>query len=293
VPSLERLGIEVVSIGLDVRNNTIQVGVHGLSDAKSARLLESYGGDLLVKEDTVGQFDECPTIFDCRPIKGGIAMRTVGGPPNQCTTGFAVRRSTGPIAILTAGHCNHLKANDELWLHDDDGFGRWLEGTWTAGATRTADVGLISIFSSDVNLMTKKNAMRNTNGVVTYVVGVASTLSQGMQVCREGATTSRDCGQLTIPAIKNKSEVPGGLFMWVTQSAQWDRDSLGGDSGGSTFYYSAGGTTGNVIALGTHVHSGTAAESKSWFSPIWPGRALYGSMFGETYLVCVNAACTD
>jgi hypothetical protein len=58
------------------------------------------------------------------------------------------------------------------------------------------------------------------------------------------------------------------------------------------FYYDSGGTTGSVVALGTHVHSeeGSGAN-EGWFSGIYRGSAYYEELWGVWYAPCETAAC--
>ncbi len=81
--------------------------------------------------------------------------------------------------------------------------------------------------------------------------------------------------------------------MTVTQVSTVNFDSTGGDSGGAVFKYVCGGTTGDVYALGTHVHSepdGPSAD-EGWFSGINEGEDDFSARFSFDYTVCQTPAC--
>jgi len=104
--------------------------------------------------------------------------------------------------------------------------------------------------------------------------------------------SGHDCGVVTEWQVGRASKVSGYSQMWVTDSTTVNFDSIGGDSGGPVFYYDSGGTTGPVIALGTHVHSeeGSGAN-EGWFSGIFQGSTNYNAMWGISYAPCGTAAC--
>jgi hypothetical protein len=56
-PALEKEGIKIVGVGPDVIQNTVYVGVQGLTDEIAATLRERYGEYLIVAEDSPGQAD--------------------------------------------------------------------------------------------------------------------------------------------------------------------------------------------------------------------------------------------
>lgn len=295
LPSTWASGIDVVRVAVKTSENRLRIGVHDLTDAERQMLLARYGAEIDVFEDGVAVSDACGGYNDCRPIKGGISINHDGGSAGECTSGFVVRGDTGALYLLTAGHCIQVHGGyDTLWEHDNDSFGRARRETWTPGGTGAADVGLITIFSAEQTLMTHKNQMRRTTNSVVSVVGVEmiGPGSEGGQACRVGRRSGHDCGIITEWSVGRASKVTGYKQMWVTDTTTMNFDSLGGDSGGSVFYYDNGGTTGSVVVLGTHVHSeeGTGAN-ESWFSNFWAGTVYYEQLWGMGYSPCLTAAC--
>ena len=291
VDDLQEQGIEVVRIALEPSRNTLMVGVLALTTKAESTLRERYGSELVIAEDGVAQSDACVGRNDCRPIKGGIAINPLGVAANQCTTGFIVKRSPGPgLGVLTAGHCLQVFGGyDVTWQHNADSFGNARHETWKPGLTGNSDVGYITIVESVPN----KNEMRRVNNSVVQVLSVATPIVGG-QGCRVGLTSGHKCGVITQYPAQRVSHVDGWANMTVTKTATLNFDSTGGDSGGSVFYYSTpGAESGNVVALGTHVHSeedGPAAN-ESWFSPYFDARGDYLNQFGYSYLICVQTAC--
>jgi V8-like Glu-specific endopeptidase len=288
-------GIDIVRVAVKTSQNRLRVGVRDLTESERQEILARYGSDLDVFEDGVAVSDACPATNDCRPIKGGISINHTGGAAGECTSGFIVRASDGTLRMLTAGHCIHVHGGyDTQWQHNSDAFGRARRETWTPGGTGNADVGLISIASAEQDLMTSKNKMRRTNDSVVSVIDtdVISAALEGSQACRVGRTSGHDCGIISEWLVGRASKVSGYERMWVTLSTTVNFDSLGGDSGGPVFYYDSGGTTGSVVALGTHVHSeeGSGAN-EGWFSGIYRGSAYYEELWGVWYAPCETAAC--
>lgn len=294
---LAELGIDVVHVSVRTSLNTVRIGVQGISPAVEIELKLRYGSDIIVFESKVAHSDICDATNNCRPIKGGISINHTGGAAGECTSGFVVKRTdNGSLAILTAGHCLQVHGGfDQAWQHNSQGFGRALYETWESGGTGDADVGLITIQSPDVALMTNKNQMRRTNGSVANVTSYLLNPTEGGQACRVGRTSGHDCGVITDSDVGHWSAVDGWASMWVTHTVEVNFDSLGGDSGGPVFYYPGGGTCCTPVrALGTHVHSLDPADNTGWFSPFWVGRSDYDAIpspVNHTYDLCLSASC--
>ncbi len=296
LPAIWASGIDVVRVAVKTSQNRLRIGVRDLAESERQELLARYGADLDVFEDGMAQSDACPATNDCRPIKGGISINHAGGSAGECTSGFIVRGSNGSLYMLTAGHCIETTGGyDIVWRHNNDGFGRARRETWIPGGTGSADVGLITIDSSEQSLMTNKNEMRRTNNSVVTVIGVDLIAPgiEGSQACRVGRTSGHDCGVVSEWKVGRASKVSGYSQMWVTDSTTVNFDSLGGDSGGPVFYYDNGGTTGPVAVLGTHVHSeeGSGAN-EGWFSGFFEGSSNYNALWGISYWPCMDAACS-
>ncbi len=290
-------GIQVVRVAIWTSQNTLRIGVTGLTADAEAKLKQRYGADIVVFETEVAHSDVCDASDNCRPMKGGIAINHTGGQPGECTSGFVVERTdNASLAILTAGHCIEVLGGfDQAWQHNSQGFGRALYETWEPGGTGDADVGLITIQSPDVALMTNKNQMRRTNGSVANVTSYTVNPVQGGQACRVGHASGHDCGQIRFSDVGHWSDVAGWSSMWASHTVEVDFDSAGGDSGGSVFYYPGGGTCCTPVrALGTHVHSLAPADNTGWFSSIWMGRTDYDAIpspVNYAYDICLSASC--
>jgi hypothetical protein len=282
-----------VRIAVKTSRNTLIVGVQGLTAAVANTLKQRYGFELIVIDDDIATADShCPAANDCRPIKGGIAINASGGLPSDCTAGFVVRlSSTNGLAILTAGHCIQVYGGyDVLWMHNNDSFGRARHETWVPGGSGPSDVGISTIFTTES--IPNKNHMRRINNNIVNVLGIQGAPGEGGQACRVGVAGGHDCGIVTDYPAMRVSSAPGWAAMTVNQTATVNFDSLSGDSGGPVFYYIGGGTTGNVVVEGTHVHSETGAGAdESWFSPFFVGRSDYQNRHGYSYLACTDADC--
>lgn len=294
--ALARAGIDVIRVAIREDSNTIRIGVHDLTATAEKELKSRYGADAVVFEASVAQSDACAGgSNDCRPMKGGLAINHDGGQVGECTSGFVIRRTdSGALGLLTAGHCIQVHGGfDETWRHNSIAFGHALYETWVPGGSGNADVGLIDLFSGEEAQMTAKNRVRRTNQGEASVTVVSAPVLHG-QACRIGVTSGQDCGMITDTDDANWSAVQGWQSMNVLHTAVFDKDSLGGDSGGPVIFYPGGGSCCSpVTALGTHVHSGTVAESTSWFSPYSWGRSAYSDLFpgGQTYNICLTPSC--
>jgi streptogrisin C len=296
LPELAASGIRVVRVAYSPHLNTLRIGVEGLTASAENVLRDRYGDGLVIFEDAVAHSDACDNPNNCRPMKGGIAISSSSASNawNQCTSGWVVKRNDNNAkVIVTAGHCIQVHGGfDHAWYHNFNGFGRALRETFEAGSSGDADVGLISLFSDELAAMPTKNLMRRNNGSVTTVTALGSPMDGG-QACRVGNTSGHDCGVITDPDTIRISEAPGVSDMTVLHTATWDKDSLGGDSGGPVFFCPGGGTCcGPVTALGTHVHSETGANAnESWFSPQFWGSWDYTASWGYSYSICLTASC--
>jgi hypothetical protein len=194
--------------------------------------------------------------------------------------------------VVTAGHCIELGGGSaDDWLHNGAKIGDALLETWAVGAD--ADVGLVTVLTSGSMWPATKNEVLAGPGTwVGKINAVRSNTQQheGDALCRVGITSGRTCGTLTLYDETNDSCNPAGTdCRAIDHTNETSFDSLGGDSGGSVFQYSP--TPGYVIGYGTHVHSGTPAQSTSWYSPIGWGYTAYDFYHPYTYHVCVTSAC--
>ncbi len=298
VDSLWAEGIEIVRVAVKTSENRLRLGVLNPGERVAQRLTELFGPAVTVFGDLPKALDVCDATNNCRPIKGGISMNPVGKAAGQCTTGFSVKSTAGNRYILTAGHCIQYHGGfDVVWQHNANRFGNARHETWIPGGNGPSDVGLIIIDSDEQAAMANQmNRMRRTNGSVVQVVGTAMLGSwlEGGQACRVGHTSGHDCGTISEWRVSSpRPSKAGSQTMMVTQVATVDFDSLGGDSGGPVFFYvNHPSESGNVYALGTHVHSEEGAGAdEGWFSGIIEGEDDFSGRFGYGYTVCDTSAC--
>lgn len=293
--ALKRDGIDVNMTAIDVKTNAVVVGIKGTRADDHAALEERFGGGIVVQESSAAESDACQTVDNCRPIKGGLDIRSAAN-NGGCTSGFVVRRSENSgLAVLTAGHC--IEFNGTLgtdWRHNGSKFGDALYETWRDN--NTADIGLIDIDTDEV--ITIKNE--------TYVGGAAGSPNiriitdwdpatshdQGDQACRFGITTRWECGVIKVEDATRESCVNNNqICKTIFHTVETDVDASGGDSGAAFIHYSIGTTR---IGLGTHVHSTdgySVANGKGWYSPIDWGKWTYQADFQLNYMICVTSSC--
>lgn len=280
-------GIGILETGIATDRNAVAIGVQGLTESEATALRQRFGPSLIIEEARPSQADACNNSADCRPLRGGIELVYLG--IDRCTSGFVVKQSaTAEIQFLTAGHCIAVNGGyGATWYHNGTTIGDARRETWHPNHIRGGDVGLIDMFSAQVP--TTKNLIHIGSGNSRTVAGWDSSQYVGDQSCRFGINGGLDCGSIVEVNITKDSPTPNDGTMKVTHTNVVNFDSLEGDSGGPFFYYGAGSY---VIAQGTHVHSGTAAEARSWFTPIAWGRTTFDEIWGYSYSVCVNSSCT-
>ena len=287
-PRLQAEGIKVVLTGILTSQNIVDVGVEGLTPEISQRLSDEFGAAIMVREEKTAQADACVSIKNCRPMKGGLEVKSAAD-NGQCTSGFVVKRAdNGALHLLTAGHCIEAHGGyDVVWRHNNDGFGRARHDTWHVNYTRDGDVGLLTILTAETPAT--KNQIYQSGTTVRSVTGWDSVQYQGDQSCRVGVNSTFTCGVINAVNVKRASTTFQGT-MWVEHTNQVSFDSTSGDSGGPMFFYS--GST--VVAQGTHVHSAPdgSPNAYGWFTPIYWGRQAFSSLHNYDYLVCTNSACT-
>jgi hypothetical protein len=300
-PELRRDGIHVTRTGIDIINNRVRVGVEQLDNAATATISDRFGRSIEVYQAAIGVSDACPTS-GCRPIKGGIEMDGENGRP--CTSGFLVRRTQhdARLAVLTAGHCIEVNnGTGAVWRHGGDRFGDGKFETWADNTD--ADVGIVEIDDSEIPAIANKVYLDPDGGCCGTVYTITGTLpdnnqTAGSSVCVYGfASNNSWCGAITDFDQANESVVEDyptagvDTSKTIIHTKEYDRNLIGGDSGGPV--YKAGTGSGTRIAMGTHVHSvaGGPNSQPGWYSPYGWGRWDYGQLTGDWYYLCVTAAC--
>ena len=196
-------------IDIDVRRNTLIVGVEDARQATVAAFQARYGDDVLVEQMRAPELDAC-TRTDCRyTLRSGLKT-------NSCTLAFTANART---RVLTAGHCSD---------------GNQTHGTEVYGMSEA------SIFAGRVDA--QKNTVTNGFGASASVyvgsatvarkvtsVGLWANLAVGTVVCKSGVTTEETCDQVESTDFA-WSEVPSGNRFIKTLYC-----ALGGDSGSGVY----------------------------------------------------------
>lgn len=299
--ALEAEGVDITSTGLRDDLNVVEVGVANFDGGVANELEDEFGPGVLIRAEHQAVADACKNVHDCRPIKGGLEIRSQWN-NGECTSGFVVKRlSTGTMYLLTAGHCIAVNGGyDKKWEHNhpdaaSNAFGWSRYETWVNGGSSYADVGLTTISADEVP--TLKNQIYVGGGVTNNIVDFDYWPSQlvGEVALMFGQTGGDYGGTITRRMVQNESEVPGVGSMTVTETMQVSFNPDGGDSGGPVFYLHPNGGS-SRIALGTHVHSDAGTSSATgdgWYSPVDRGYADMIQTHGGSweYAICETASC--
>lgn len=282
-------GVQLTSVGFDIEDNLVEVGVlNNVGRAES--LLEEHGQAVRVVQQNTPVFDACVSAKECPPAKGGIR---IDGTNSYCTSGFMAKRTDEGdpyLVLITAGHClQFAHSGSGPWKHDDESVG-WSDGrVFEAKSPPQAypvlptDVGIIDLKQSFEP--TNKNRILTTNTGTIMTVG-SWALSPGFHVvgtpvCRMGAGSAskqgwpaRKCGQVNQYRQTNlscKSAGEGPPCAWIEDTMRVSFDSTGGDSGGP-YWFGNAGTDSPLMAMGIHVHSQVDGDDpddkRGWYTPI-------------------------
>lgn len=307
IEELAEFGLQVTSVGFDLMENKVTIGLKHLTTTGREAILAKYGMAVAVRERAPAVADACPQT-GCLPLKGGIGMLGKGGAwPG--TVGYLARRtdvSPDVLVIVTAGHIVKLGsgATGDPFTHGTTNLGYGINSPAMAGKIHTffdladADVGLISVFSSVYP--TSRNQILVDEAPVTTrpVLNIQPAASQlpNSLVCRMGRTTLLQCGTIRDNDETMISDVSGVESHLIEHTVVYRRDALGGDSGGPIFVtVTPPGEPPEAVLYGTHVHSEGGAFSSTkegWYSPIDRGIAQLQSRHEPLALSpCVTGSC--
>lgn len=292
IDTLAKEGIEVLSIGLDISDDTVTVGIAGDAAGKRATVKARYGDFVKVATEDPGQAD-CSGLRDCPPLKGGIRIYDVPG-PGDCTAVYIAKKPNERFVLVTAGHCIKLDAQGNNWKHLSSdpvqGTSDYNNSVWccTDANDEGADVGFFLIDTGQEPGSKTKAIVSNSSATVDKIRADLPDYSpyqqEGAVVCRMGhgsidqddgysGYTAKKCGVIDQVEVEKKSTVTGYSTRWVDDLNVWEGDSTGGDSGGIVFA-NVPGQGDEIHLLGTHVHSSTdnpGADGYSWYEPVAEG----------------------
>ena len=322
-------GMLVTSVGYDIMDNVVEVGVaNKLATAKT--LLSEHGDAVRVVQEGAAVMDACNSAADCPSAKGGIKLV---GTKSFCTAGFMGKRADGNshLVLITAGHCTNFAqySGETVWKHGP-GSGEtvgWTEEHPNGMYVRVwgqsqnppypvlpTDIGIIDLKGSFEPNTNNRNKllMTNANPEVGSVDSWAYSLStafhgQGIPVCRMGAGSAqtsgyaaRECGKVTqykVDRLSCKTATGGGQWgegppcATNENTIQVSFDSTGGDSGGP-YWMGNYNTDPPVLALGTHVHSAEdGVANKGWYTPL---SVSLGNLYvreGANVYICIDNDC--
>ncbi|MFN8520358.1 MAG: hypothetical protein U0667_13400 [Chloroflexota bacterium] len=302
---LAKDGIRYVRAGVDTEHNRIIVTLQDPDERQEAIIHDRYGDFVGVQAGTPATADACTSRYHCWPPMGGINIVPTTWSDGFCTAGFFARRTdSDQLVLATAGHCLWGPGeigDDIIWEHDGHNIGIGRERVYQDG--HDADIGIINVYQSVEDLFeppasdpsVHRYLSADTPPVVQYMSNtlIGENQSQHFLVCRFGRTTpgGRTCGQIISPITDNLS-VARAKGATTSQSKQImktievDFDSLPGDSGGPVF-----SDVTESVGYGLHVHSGTPAQSKSWYVPLnWARKTLIDDR-SVTINWCLTSTC--
>lgn len=93
----------LVSWMLDVRSNSVVVGLTHLNANLQTQASQSFGAAVRLEVTSRPQLDS--RFTDISPFKGGDAIDQGADDPNGCTAGFPAHDVNNHPGLLTAGHC--------------------------------------------------------------------------------------------------------------------------------------------------------------------------------------------
>lgn len=280
--ALRALGADVVLTGFPVVDNTVLVGVSGLTAASEELLRLRYGAAISIRDEPDAFADTC-SFTACTPMKGGVRVLASDG--GTCTAAFLAKRDGSSIyAAVTAGHCLAVHGGyGKAWTHSSVNMTS-RNNTWTDGSI--ADVGILDITSADVPI-DKNDFLSVPPTDIRNLTSVEASVNRHVaeSVCRTGITSGKDCGTIFAENVERDSCVPGWGCMSIRETMEVNFDSTKGDSGGPYYW----------IERGYGIHVDSQADSSSahgWYSTLGDASSQYWARFGVTYRFCLNAGCT-
>ena len=216
-------GIPIVSWGVDVRRNSLRVGLLAITAASTARIEGIVGkSNLDLTVDQPGENASRNT--DSSPWYGGDWLDNPDG--THCTSGFTVFDGSGIRHNTTAGHCT-------AGASYQNGQGYGFTNNYSYG-DHQIDGQTISTYPG-----TAAGVVFTSYSTATYVESQSYIQYAGEDVCLDGYYTGQSCGKVT---LVNFCWLLSGNISCGLDLAQADyRLVQGGDSGGPVYSYNLNG----------------------------------------------------
>jgi hypothetical protein len=280
-------GIQVSEVAVDIRNNTVRVGVVDLNPSKRKAIASQFqfAGVEFFEQPLAIPEDRSDTA---NPMRAGVAI-------TGCTSAWKARdRSSGELVMLTAGHCAADVTGtpggpgfDVFQGTNADGSGRQVgtsdQTTWTFPTVNPdgSRSGAAPVDAMRVPLLVgalpwlyaydNANAGVFDNGEAVPVEGVDGSVVVGTSVCSAGRNNPGDqvggsnwknCGNVSaVNVARGFVRSPGSVDSFMLQNANIaDYVAIPGDSGSPIWRTQYTNSRFNAIAVGHHSGGPTGAE---------------------------------
>ncbi len=235
-------GIRLYTLGIDLKENRVQLGVREATPFVQEAVAARYGSIVAVQTASPSVSLSCQGRANCaNPLKGGLAILRSDG--SKCSSGF-VAHSGSNIYLLTAGHCGGIYSS---WTHGGVSIGTIQKRSYNDGAY--ADAAGIAISASQKSNLVYRGSLTsffNVNALYT------STGLNDVVCLSARGLSSYDCGWITNVSIDICYCDEPGEPVFLDQVETTSIEAIGGASGGAVFTLPNGS---NVSAAGLIVRS--------------------------------------
>ncbi|MGG1391051.1 S1 family peptidase [Brevibacillus brevis] len=256
--SLEKRGLPIVSVNVDLPTQKINIGVKEKPSAKkAAKLLMAeidekaardemgFDADIFnIKEEEVRKAQARPDD-KFRPIQAGLEIKN-DTENRTCTSAFSAQKNNN-FYVITAGHCT-----DNVGDRFEQGgarFGRTAD--FNFGGSVDAAIIELTKGSDDATYYLFGNHKSNYSTITEVQRTRDETI--GDTVCISGSQMGKvKCGTLESTNWRGSIVSPNGETQYFTNMRQATYSEISGDSGGPIFY---GGTAIGVHSADTGVYT--------------------------------------
>lgn len=242
-PELTGLGIATVAV--DDQSSQVVVGITGDASAAAAALTRRYGSAVAVEATTPPA--PATRADPSQPMKAGLEISS--SESFLCSSSFGAHRG-GQRFVMTAGHCG---SNGSAWRIGSNTatpyFGTAGRRLFVSGST--SDSLAITVANSKAG---PADCVYESDALCRPVIGSATYLVQGQQVCKSGRTTGVTCGAIRATDV---SVIYGGENVTIQHAVSACVNLDSGDSG-APVYVRPGGS---AVAVGILSGSSTTTSS--------------------------------